>query len=64
MRLQHYLAKAGIASRRKSEQLIADGRVSVNGEIVLSMGRTVEEGDAVCLDGKPVRLAQRLLTVL
>jgi 23S rRNA pseudouridine2605 synthase len=64
MRLQHYLAKAGIASRRKSEQLIADGRVSVNGEIVLSMGKTVEEDDTVCLDGKPVHLAQRLLTVL
>ena len=64
MRLQHYLAKAGIASRRKSEQIIADGRVSVNGEIVLSMGKTVEEGDRVLLDGKPVRLSQRTMTVL
>ena len=64
MRLQHYLAKAGIASRRKSEQIIADGRVSVNGEIVLSMGKTVEEGDRVLLDGKPVHLSHRTMTVL
>jgi len=64
MRLQHYLAKAGIASRRKSEQLISDGRVSVNGEIVLAMGRVVEEGDVVRLDGQVVELSQRTVTVM
>ena len=53
MRLQKYLADAGIASRRKCEELIAAGRVAVNGSVA-ALGCTVEEGDEVLLDGKPV----------
>ena len=53
MRLQKYLADAGIASRRKCEELIAAGRVRVNGEIA-ALGCTVSEGDVVLLDGRPV----------
>jgi 23S rRNA pseudouridine2605 synthase len=53
MRLQKYLADAGIASRRKCEELIAAGRVAVNGSVAV-LGCTVEEGDEVLLDGKPV----------
>ena len=53
MRLQKFLADAGIASRRKCEELISDGRVTVNG-IVASLGSSVEEGDAVCVDGRRV----------
>ncbi len=53
-RLQKYLSRAGVASRRKSEELIAAGRVSVNGVTVTEMGTTVEPGDAVFLDGRPV----------
>lgn len=54
MRLQVYLAHAGIASRRACEKIIAEGRVSVNGVCVTAMGTTVCEQDAVLLDGKPV----------
>lgn len=53
MRLQKYLAEAGVASRRKCEELIEAGRVQVNG-ITASLGMGVEEGDSVTLDGKPV----------
>lgn len=56
IRLQKYLADAGVASRRASEKLIAEGRVSVNGEIVCEMGVQVDENyDEVCLDGEVVR---------
>lgn len=51
-RLQKYLARAGVASRRGSEQLIAEGRVSVNGAVVTEMGTKVHVGvDEVRLDG-------------
>jgi 23S rRNA pseudouridine2605 synthase len=53
MRLNVFLQKAGVGSRREAERLVAEGRVSVNGA---TAGPTtpVEEGDAVTLDGKPV----------
>ncbi|SHJ60748.1 ribosomal large subunit pseudouridine synthase B [Thermoclostridium caenicola] len=54
MRLQKYLAKCGIASRRHAEQMIRDGRVRVNGHTVTEMGVTVSEHDLVEFDGKPV----------
>ena len=56
MRLQKYLADAGIASRRASEKMIAEGRVSVNGTVVHEMGFQVEEADHVAVDNKPVAL--------
>ena len=53
-RLQKVLARAGIGSRRVSEGLIADGRVTVNGEVAI-LGRRVDpEQDRVALDGVPV----------
>ncbi len=56
MRLQAFLARAGAApSRRKAEDLIAAGRVAVNGESA-SIGATVSGEDRVLLDGAPVRL--------
>ncbi len=54
MRLQRALARAGVASRRAAESLIADGRVQVNGETA-TIGQSVDpERDAITLDGKPV----------
>lgn len=53
MRLQKYLASSGIASRRKAEEMIADGRVSVNGEVITAMGTLVQPGDSVLVDGQP-----------
>jgi len=54
-RLQVFLAHAGVSSRRASEEIIAAGRVSVNGVIVREQGSKVFPADAVLLDGKPVR---------
>ncbi|SMB98364.1 ribosomal large subunit pseudouridine synthase B [Thermanaeromonas toyohensis ToBE] len=57
MRLQKYLAQAGVASRRRAEELIRAGRVKVNGETVIAMGFKVEPGrDVVEVDGKKVEL--------
>jgi 23S rRNA pseudouridine2605 synthase len=56
IRLQVYLAHAGVASRRASEALITAGRVSVNGAVVTELGTKVGEGDQVSLDGKTVVL--------
>jgi 23S rRNA pseudouridine2605 synthase len=51
MRLAKYLAHAGVASRRAAESVIADGRVSVDGEIVLDPARDVDEHSCVTVDG-------------
>lgn len=56
MRLQKYLAQAGVASRRAAEQLIVAGRISVNGAVVSTLGARVDpERDRVALDGREVR---------
>lgn len=56
MRLQKYLAQAGVASRRAAEQLIVDGRVAVNGAVVRTLGTRVDpERDRVAVDGREVR---------
>jgi 23S rRNA pseudouridine2605 synthase len=56
-RLQKVLARAGIASRRASEELIAEGRVRVNGEVA-ELGRRIDPGaDEVTIDGVPVPVA-------
>lgn len=57
-RLQKILASAGIASRRKAEDLIAQGRVMVNGERATLGGRADPGVDIVTVDGKPIA-AQR-----
>ena len=55
MRLQKYLAECGVASRRKSEELIAKGLVKVNGVVVTKMGTEIEPSkDIVSYDGKRV----------
>lgn len=54
MRLQKYLASCGVASRRASEKMIAEGRVSVDGIVITEMGTKVEEGQIVQVDGKTV----------
>ena len=54
MRLQKYLASCGVASRRTAEKLIADGRVSVDGQVITEMGVQVEVGQDIRVDGKLV----------
>ena len=64
VRLQVYLAHAGVASRRACEKIIAEGRVSVSGTLVTDMGSKVRAGDTVLLDGKPVQPEARKRYVL
>jgi 23S rRNA pseudouridine2605 synthase len=59
IRLQVFLSHAGIASRRAAEEIIAQGRVSVNGITVKTQGSKVNDGDIVLLDGKQVNLENR-----
>lgn len=59
MRLQKYMADCGVASRRKCEEYIAAGRVTVNGSVVTEMGVQVEETDDVWFDGKPIAPEKR-----
>ena len=61
LRLQVYLAHAGVASRRAAEKLIAEGRVTVNGRQVTTPGEKVLPGDEVCFDGERVKTESRLL---
>ncbi len=59
MRLNKFLATCGLASRRKCEEIISAGRVSVNGKVVENLGVSVDEKkDVVCVDGKQVALAK------
>ena len=58
-RLQAFLARAGVASRRACERLIASGRVAVNGELVTVQGRSVLVGDVVTVDGRRVAAHHR-----
>lgn len=55
MRLNKYLAECGVCSRRKADEIIAAGRVSVNGRKAAELGTEVREGtDVVFLDGKKI----------
>jgi 23S rRNA pseudouridine2605 synthase/23S rRNA pseudouridine2604 synthase len=59
MRLQKFLAAAGVCSRRKGETYITAGRVKVNGTVLTELGTKVDpQTDRVTVDGKPVTMAQ------
>ena len=65
VRLQKYLADAGVASRRGGEQMILGGRVAVNGELVEELGFKVDPAqDQVALDGKPIRAKRKIYLAL
>lgn len=64
-RLQNILAHAGIASRRKSAEIIAEGRVTVDGVVVKEPGLKVDPAAvAVKVDGRPVAVAEKRRTVV
>jgi 23S rRNA pseudouridine2605 synthase len=61
-RLQKILAAAGVASRRKAEEIIAAGRVKLNGKIVTEQGSKADPAvDTILLDGKPLQRPEQLL---
>src|SRR5881396_2140040 len=64
-RLQKIMAACGIASRRKAEEIIASGRVTLNGKVVVEQGTKADPGrDVICVDGKPLKSRERLLYFL
>jgi 23S rRNA pseudouridine2605 synthase len=64
-RLARFLAHAGIASRRHAEELIAAGRVQVNGVIVTTQGTRINpDTDTVLVDGNPVRSTSKYVYIL
>ena len=65
IRLQKYLADNGIASRRMAEKFIIDGRVSVNGKVVTTLGTKIRENiDQVYFDGKKVEIKDDRVYIL
>ena len=59
MRLQKYLASCGVASRRKCEELILEGKVEVNGNVVTELGTKINpEKDEVKYNGNVVKLEE------
>lgn len=63
MRLNKYIAQAGICSRRKADELISCGNVKVNDIVVRELGVQVEDGDKVTVNGKPVEAAEKKVYV-
>ena len=64
MRLQKFLSAAGICSRRRGEEFIKTGRVTVNGRIIVELGTKIDpENDLVRFDGKPVNYKQPLVYI-
>ena len=64
-RLQKIIAASGIASRRKDEEIIGAGRVTLNGKVVVEQGTKADpQRDVICVDGKPLKSRERLLYFL
>ena len=60
MRLNLFIAKSGVTSRRKADLLIKEGRVKVNSKIILSPGLKITQKDSVFLDKKELKIKQNL----
>lgn len=64
-RLQKILAGAGVASRRRAEELIRQGRVTVDGRVVIDMGVKVDPArQQVCVNGRPVEVGAEKIYIL
>jgi len=64
-RLQKILAHAGVASRRKAEEMIQQGRVSVNGHVITELGSKADPGeDVIKVAGKKIRVSEHLVYIL
>jgi 23S rRNA pseudouridine2605 synthase len=64
LRLNKYLANAGVCSRREADAYITSGIVRVNGEVVDQLGAKVTRGDLVTFQDKPVRLESKVYVLL
>lgn len=63
-RLQKVMAHAGVASRRKSEEIISQGRVKVNGKVITEMGTKVSDEDLIEVDGKIITREKKVYLLL
>ncbi len=63
MRINRYIAAAGVCSRRKADELIANGNVKINGARVSEMGTDVAEGDIVEVNGRIISANRRLIYI-
>ena len=63
-RLQKFLANAGIASRRKCEELILNGKIEVNGKVITELGTKVSENDIIKYNGKIVNPEEEKVYIL
>ena len=63
MRINKFLAETGITSRRGADKWVEEGRVTINGALATN-GSQVENGDKVCVDGKPVQREEQLVYIV
>ncbi|MDO4198387.1 MAG: pseudouridine synthase [Erysipelotrichaceae bacterium] len=63
MRINKYIASSGLCSRRKAEEYIEKGQVTINGKTAV-LSSTVNEGDIVLLDGKPIEPKKETIVLL
>lgn len=63
-RLQKVIANSGVASRRKAEELISQGKVSVNGEIITELGTKVSEKDEILVNGIAINREEKVYYLL
>ncbi|MBQ0041212.1 MAG: rRNA pseudouridine synthase [Clostridiales bacterium] len=64
MRINKYIASAGVTSRRKADELIEEGKVKVNGAVLVNPGYHVEDGDVVEVNGVAIRPETKLVYYL
>ncbi|MDQ2085755.1 pseudouridine synthase [Herbivorax sp. ANBcel31] len=64
VRLQKYLADCGVSSRRKAEDLISQGRISVNGTVITELGTKVDNSDIICFDDNEVKREEKKIYLL
>ena len=64
MRINKYIAHAGVASRRKAEELIKEGRVTLNGKTVMELATIVKNGDIVEVNGSPIYNEEKVYYLL
>lgn len=64
MRINKYIATCGVTSRRKADELIEAGKVSVNGLVVKEPGRQIVDGDVVEVEGQIVRLEKKMVYIM
>ncbi len=64
IRLNKYLAHSGVASRRKADELIKDGKVKVNGKVVVEMGYKVKANDDIEFEGKKLNMEKKYYVLL